>query len=79
VKANTQWNLETTSAFRAFAPRTDRSCAAGLVPLRRYFNNQASVNHRYVVDTDPALALEMRVTRAWLDEGVVMCVAAPAP
>jgi hypothetical protein len=68
------WTYE-AHAF-ATTPAINGACPAGLVPVRRFYNNPASgaaMNHRYV--TSDAAAAEMR-GKGWIDEGVVMC--APA-
>ncbi len=65
------WTFE-GHAF-AITPATAGACAAGLVPVRRFYNNPAAgadMNHRYV--TSAAAATEMR-GKGWVDEGVVMC------
>jgi len=69
-----QWQAWTFEAH-AFAttPATAGACAAGLVPVRRFYNNPAAgadMNHRYV--TSAAVAAEMR-NKGWIEEGVVMC------
>jgi hypothetical protein len=65
------WTFE-AHAF-ATTPATAGACAAGLVPVRRFYNNPAAgadMNHRYV--TSAAVAAEMR-GKGWIEEGVVMC------
>ena len=69
-----QWQAWTFEAH-AFAttPAAAGACAAGLVPVRRFYNNPAAgadMNHRYV--TSAAVAAEMR-GKGWIEEGVVMC------
>lgn len=68
------WTYE-AHAFST-TPAAGGACAAGLVAVRRFYNNPSSgaaMNHRYV--TSAAVAAEMR-GKGWIDEGVVMC--APA-
>jgi hypothetical protein len=65
------WTFE-KHAF-ATTPPVGGACAAGLLPVHRFYNNPtatAKMNHRYVVS--PAIAAEM-IAQGWLDEGVVMC------
>ena len=68
------WTYE-SHAF-ATTPPIGGACPAGLVAVRRFYNNPtsgAAINHRYV--TSDAVAADMR-GKGWIDEGVVMC--APA-
>lgn len=65
------WTFE-AHAF-SITPASNGTCAAGLVPVRRFYNNPAQgsdMNHRYVVSA--AAANETR-GRGWIEEGVVMC------
>ena len=65
------WTYE-AHAFSVSAP-VGGACAAGQVPVTRFFNNApsgADMNHRYVVN--PQVSVEMR-GRGWIEEGVVMC------
>ena len=65
------WTFE-NHAF-AMTPPVGGACAAGLLPVRRFFNNPTvatKMNHRLVVS--PAVAAEMSA-QGWIDEGVVMC------
>jgi hypothetical protein len=65
------WTFE-NHAFTITAA-VNGTCAAGLVPVRRFYNNPtagADMNHRYVVS--PAVAAQM-LAAGWIDEGVVMC------
>ena len=81
VSANPQqypgWTLETSSAFYIALPdTTSGACAAGTVPVWRFFN-QMTTNHRYT--TDHTVRDDMRAAPAtWLPEGygpdsVIMC------
>ena len=81
VSANPQqypgWTLETSSAFYIALPdTTSGACAAGTVPVWRFFN-QTTTNHRYT--TDHTVRDDMRAAPAtWLPEGygpdsVIMC------
>jgi hypothetical protein len=65
------WTYE-AHAFSIAAPVAG-TCAAGLVPVTRFYNSPsagADMNHRYV--TSAQGAAEMR-GRGWIEEGVVMC------
>jgi hypothetical protein len=70
--------LETPAAFFAALPDAlTGTCATGLQPLYRLWNQRADSNHRYV--TDPALRADMLaqgyVAEGYGDLGVAMCVA----
>ncbi len=73
-----RWNIEGYS-FRVGLPNGVGSCASGLVPVYRAYNNGAArgidSNHRYVLD--PAL-LQSMVVAGWKDEGTAFCVPATA-
>jgi hypothetical protein len=65
------WTFE-SHAF-AITPAAAGACPAGLVAVRRFYNNPtagADMNHRYV--TREAVAAEMG-GKGWIEEGVVMC------
>ena len=67
------WEFE-AHAF-SITPAVSGSCAAGLLPVNRFYNNASAsvgVNHRYTVT---AAAFADSVARGWTDEGVVMCAA----
>jgi hypothetical protein len=74
VKASPAWVIEGENEFFLASPEKGGSCAKGLLPLRRFYNQRADANHRYVLDE--STAAQMRA-RGWRDEGVVMC--APGP
>jgi hypothetical protein len=69
LKRNSGWILEGENEFFAMPP-VGNGCAVGLVPVRRFHNLKADVNHRWVAD--PAAAGDMRA-RGWYDEGVRFC------
>ena len=51
------------------------ACAAGLFPIRRFYNNRFQYNdsaHRYVFDEDTANGL---IAAGWIDEGIAFCSA----
>ncbi len=77
VKANQDWQFEAEVFWVAY-PNVDGSCAAGLIPVYRVYNNGqgAAPNHRYT--TDLAVRSEM-LAKGWIPEGagnvgVIMCV-----
>ena len=70
------WKLETREAFYIYAPdKASGTCAAGLQPIYRMYNNLPIPNHRYITDK----VLRDRMTGAgWRAEGygpdaVMMC------
>ena len=71
IRSDPNWILEGEDEFFAVPSRDRATCPAGLVPVRRFHNLQPDFNHRWVAD--PALFAEMRVQRAWYDEGVRFC------
>ena len=71
LRSDPNWILEAEDEFFAVPSRNRATCPAGLVPVRRFHNRQPDFNHRWVAD--PALFAEMRVQRAWFDEGVRFC------
>jgi hypothetical protein len=73
VKRDTRWVLEGQNEWFAMPPAADGSCAAGLVPVTRFFNGKADANHRYVADVNAAA--QMRA-RGWIEEGIAMCARA---
>lgn len=65
------WTFE-DHAFSTTAA-TDGQCAAGLVPVHRFYNQPQrsdDVNHRYTVT---AAAFTATTAMGWVHEGVVMC------
>jgi hypothetical protein len=73
VKRDTRWVLEGQNEWFAMPPTADGSCAAGLVPVTRFFNGKADANHRYVADA--GAAAQMRA-RGWIEEGIALCARA---
>jgi hypothetical protein len=51
-QADSTWTLESTDAFDIAVPAADGSCAAGLTPVYRLYNNGqgGAPNHRYTTD-----------------------------
>ena len=71
IRSDPNWILEGEDEFFAVPSRDRATCPAGLVAVRRFHNLQPDFNHRWVAD--PSLFAEMRVQRAWYDEGVRFC------
>jgi phosphatidylethanolamine-binding protein (PEBP) family uncharacterized protein len=73
VKANGAWQYEADAFF--VNPPTAGSCPAGTAPLYRLYNDGQgnAPNHRYTTCTG---IRDRMMTRAWILEGVRMCVAA---
>jgi photosystem II stability/assembly factor-like uncharacterized protein len=63
------WSLESAAAFDIAVPAGDGSCAAGLTPVYRLYNNgQGAVpNHRYT--TDFTVRAQM-IAQGWVPEGL---------
>ena len=70
VKRSAAFDLEGQGEYFAMPPSSGGACDASLVPVRRFNNLQANVNHRYVADV--AVAEQMRAA-GWYDEGVRFC------
>ena len=65
------WTFE-GHAF-SVTPAVAGQCPAGLLPVRRFFNNPstaAAINHRFTVTPE---ASAQTAAMGWIDEGVVMC------
>jgi photosystem II stability/assembly factor-like uncharacterized protein len=63
------WIRESSEAFDIAVPAADGSCAAGLTPVYRLYNNGqgGAPNHRYT--TDVTVRAEM-ITQGWVPEGL---------
>ena len=77
AQANALWTLESRDAFDIGVPAENGSCAAGLIPVYRLYNNGqgGAPNHRYT--TDPGVRAQM-IDQGWVAEGlgpdaVAMC------
>ena len=70
VKRGRDFLLEGENEYFAVPADDFGGCATGLVPVHRFNNLEANVNHRYVAD--PALAEQMHDS-GWADEGVQFC------
>lgn len=68
-RADPAWTLESADAFDIAVPAADGSCAAGLTPVYRLYNNSqgGAPNHRYT--TDLAARAQM-IAQGWAPEGV---------
>jgi hypothetical protein len=69
VQTNPDWSLESGAAFYIAVPASDGSCAAGLMPVYRLYNNGrgGAPNHRYT--TDVFVRAQM-VGQGWVPEGI---------
>jgi hypothetical protein len=63
------WTLESSEAFDIAVPAADGSCAAGLTPVYRLYNNGrgGAPNHRYT--TDVTVRAQM-IAQGWVPEGL---------
>jgi len=68
-QADPAWTLESTDAFDIAVPAADGSCAAGLTPVYRLYNNGqgGAPNHRYT--TDLTVRAQM-IAQGWVPEGL---------
>lgn len=66
IKFPDSWFLETKDAFRAMALQSDGTCAPGLQPIFRLYNNRPDVNHRY---SDQVGVYNQMVAQEWIPEG----------
>ena len=76
MRANPDWQFE-GDVFYTMPPAQDGSCAAGMKPVYRMYNNGqgGAPNHRYT--TEPAVRALM-LAQGWIAEGygtigVIMC------
>jgi hypothetical protein len=69
LRADSNWTLESASAFAIALPGSDGVCAAGLIPVYRFYDgNRSGVpNHRYT--TDVTVRAQM-MAQGWIPEGV---------
>ena len=67
--ADPAWTLESADAFDIAVPAADGSCAAGLTPVYRLYNNGqgGAPNHRYT--TDLTVRAQM-IAQGWVPEGL---------
>jgi photosystem II stability/assembly factor-like uncharacterized protein len=68
-QADPAWSLESSDAFDIAVPADDGSCAAGLTPVYRMYNNGqgGAPNHRYT--TDLTVRAQM-IAQGWVPEGL---------
>ena len=68
-QADPAWTQESADAFDIAVPTADGSCAEGLTPVYRLYNNGqgGAPNHRYT--TDLTVRAQM-LTQGWMPEGV---------
>jgi photosystem II stability/assembly factor-like uncharacterized protein len=68
-QADPAWTLESSDAFDIAVPAPDGSCAAGLTPVYRLYNNGqgGAPNHRYT--TDLTVRAQM-IAQSWVPEGL---------
>jgi photosystem II stability/assembly factor-like uncharacterized protein len=68
-QADPAWTLESSDAFDIALPAADGSCAAGLTPVYRFYNNGqgGAPSHRYT--TDVTVRAQM-IAQGWVAEGL---------
>jgi photosystem II stability/assembly factor-like uncharacterized protein len=68
-RADSAWTLESTDAFDIGVPAADGSCAAGLAPIYRLYNNGqgGAPNHRYTIDLTVRAQM---IAQGWVPEGL---------
>jgi N-acetylneuraminic acid mutarotase len=69
TQADSMWMLESSDAFDIAVPTADGSCATGLTPVYRLYNNGqgGAPNHRYT--TDLTVRAQM-IAQGWVPEGL---------
>jgi len=69
VQANSSWSLESGAAFYISLTAGDGSCASGLTPVYRLYNNGqgGAPNHRYTTDV---IARAQMIEQGWIPEGL---------
>ena len=69
MQANPNWSRESAAAFYIAIPAGDGSCAAGLMPVYRLYNNGqgGAPNHRYTTDVS---ARAQAIEAGWVPEGL---------
>jgi len=68
-QADAAWTLESADAFDIAVPAADGSCAAGLTPVYRLYNNSqgGAPSHRYTTDVT---ARTQMIGQGWVPEGL---------
>ena len=69
MQANPNWLLESGAAFYIALPAGDGSCATGLTPVYRLYNNGqgGAPNHRYTTDVS---VRAQAMKEGWVPEGL---------
>jgi len=61
------WTLELPAAFYVLPPDANGACAAGTLPVYRFFDNRQDANQRHTIDLSVRRAM---LNRAWVPQGV---------
>jgi len=61
------WTLELAAAFYVLPPDANGACAAGTLPVYRFFDNRQDANQRHTIDLSVRRAM---LNRAWVPQGV---------
>jgi len=61
------WTLELPAAFYVLPPDAAGACAAGTLPVYRFFNNRQDANQRHTIDLSVRRAM---LNRAWVLQGI---------
>jgi serine protease len=61
------WSLELPAAFYVLLPEASGACAAGTLPVYRFFDNRQDANQRHTIDLSVRRAM---LNRAWVPQGV---------
>jgi hypothetical protein len=61
------WTLERAAAFYVLPPDATGACAAGTLPVYRFFDNRQDANQRHTIDLSVRRAM---INRAWVPQGV---------
>jgi serine protease len=60
------WNLELPAAFYVLPTDANGACAAGTLPVYRFFDNRQDANQRHTIDLSVRRAM---INRAWVPSG----------
>jgi hypothetical protein len=60
------WTLEFPAAFYVLLPDAAGACAAGTLPVYRFFDNRQDANQRHTIDLSVRRAM---LNRAWVPQG----------
>ncbi|HEX8012375.1 MAG TPA: S8 family peptidase [Casimicrobiaceae bacterium] len=61
------WTLELPAAFYVLLPDASGACAAGTLPVYRFFDNRQDANQRHTIDLSVRRAM---LNRAWAPQGI---------